>query len=81
MPAPRNNKNAAGRRVSRERITLTLGISEMNGLLPLFREYLSLQGIPDTDGNIQQLARDWAYLYWGERLKREIEMSDGAIIL
>ncbi len=81
MPAKRHNKNAAGKRVNRERIPINLSVSEGNGLLDLFSEYLFRQGIEPTTENIKQLASDWAYHYWGERLKREIEMNEGAIII
>lgn len=82
MPAPRGNKNAAGKKRSeRERISLSLGISKQNGLLELFAEYLSRQGTPPTDENIKSLARDLAYQSWAEWLKRQIEMSDQAIII
>ncbi len=81
MAAPRRNKNASGKRVDRERIAVNLGISHRNGLLELFSRYLSEQGIEPTDEHIKQVASDWAYHYWGERLKREIETNDQAIIL
>lgn len=81
MPAPYKNKNAKGKkRVERERISLSLGISQQNGLLPLFESYLSAQGIEPTRDNIAELAREWAYHGWGERLKREIEMNDILIV-
>jgi hypothetical protein len=79
--APRRNKNASKKRVARDRIAVNLSISEGNGLLDLFDRYLSVQGVPATDENIKQLASDWAYQYWGERLKREIETNGEAIIL
>lgn len=81
MPAKRGNKNAVGKRVNRERIPINLSVSERNGLLELFVEYLSRQGIEPTTDNIKQVAADWAYLYWEERLKREIETSENAIII
>jgi hypothetical protein len=81
MAARRGNKNARGKRARRDRIPVNLSISERNGLLDLFEQYLSRQGIETSDEAIKQLAADWAYFYWGERLKREIEMSEEAIIL
>lgn len=81
MPATRGNKNAAGKRVNRGRIPVNMGISKQNGLLDLFEEYLSRQGIEPTDEAIKTLASDSAYRYWGEWLKREIETQDAAIIL
>jgi len=81
MAAPQGNKNAAGKRVSRNRIAVNMGISKNNGLLELFEEYLSRQGIEPTDEAIKELASSWAYQYWGERLKREIETQDAAIIV
>jgi hypothetical protein len=80
MAAPRRNKNASGKRVDRDRIAINLSISKKNGLLELFSEYLTRQGIDPTDENIKQVASDAAYHHWGEWLKREIEMSEGAII-
>lgn len=81
MPAPQGNKNATGKRVDRGRIPVNMGISRSNGLLALFEEYLSRQGIEPTDEAIKELASSWAYQYWGERLKREIETQDVAIII
>lgn len=81
MPAPRNNSNAAGRRVKRDRIKLDLSLSERNGLLDLTSRYLSEQGIPPEDANIRQFASDWFYANFGDWLKRQIETQDAAIIL
>lgn len=75
------NKNATGKRVQRDRIPVNMSISEKNGLLELFSRYLSEQGVEPSDDNIKELASSWAYRYWGERLKREIEMNDQAMIL
>lgn len=75
------NKNARGKRVDRDRIAVNLSISEHNGLMELFSQYLSLQGIDPTEENIRQVASDSAYHHWGEWLKREIEMIDQAIII
>jgi hypothetical protein len=81
MPAPRNNKNAEGKRVDRDRIAVNLSISKGNGLLDLFSEYLFRQGIEPTDENIKQVASDEAYHHWGAWLKREIETQEQVIIL
>lgn len=81
MPAPQGNRNAAGKRVSRSRIAVNMGISKSNGLLDLFEQYLSLQCVPPTDEAVKELASSWAYQYWEERLKREIETQDAAIIV
>lgn len=78
--APFRNKNGAGKRVERERIPVNMSVSKKNGLLDLFSQYLALQGIDSTDDNIKELASQWAYHYWGERLKREIEMIDQAMV-
>lgn len=75
------NKNASGKRVTRDRIRVDLSISEGNGLAALFVEYLSRQGVEPTQAAIAKTAKDWAYQYWEERLKREIETSDAAIIV
>lgn len=58
-----------------------LGISSKSGLLALFEQYLALQGLEPTDEQIKELASAWAYHAWGERLKREIEQSNEAIIV
>lgn len=81
MPAKKGNKNASGKRVDRNRITVSMGISRSNGLLDLFEEYLLGQGIEPTNENIKEVASTWAYHDWAERLKREIEITDGAIII
>lgn len=79
--APAGNKNASGKRVERDRVSVNMGISVKNGLLELFSRYLSEQGIEPTDDNIKETARRWAYTYWAERLKREIEIIDQATII
>jgi hypothetical protein len=74
MPAPRNNTNRKGKKsVDRERIPINLSLSKGNGLLDLFQEYLLGQGIDPTDAAIREQAASWAYEYWGERLKGEIQ--------
>ena len=79
MPAPRKNKNASGKRVERDRIPVSLSLS--NGLLELTSGYLLSQGIDPNTENVRQHVRDWFYLSYGEWIKREIETSDQAIIL
>lgn len=78
--APLGNKNAKGKRVERDRIPINMGVSKKNGLLDLFTHYLLEQGIEPTDDNIKDVASRWAYAYWGERLKREIETIDQTMI-
>jgi len=75
------NKNASGKRVTRDRIRLDLSLSEQNGLLDLAGRYLTSQGIVDSNENIKTLASDWFYLQFGQWLKREIETSDAAMIV
>ena len=84
MAPKRGNTNRKGKRTipeGEERIAVNLSISHGNGLRELFSEYLSSQGIPPTNDNIRQCAADWAYDYWEQRLRREIEVSDAAIII
>ena len=81
MPAPKGNKNAAGQRVQRERIKLSLSLSERNGLADLTSEYLLRQGIDPTNENIASFVSDWFYLNYGNWLKRQIEMDDTPIIV
>ena len=81
MPAPRGNKNAAGKkRAERGSIHISLGVSQHNGLLDLLVEHLSRQGVEPTDENIRQYVRDWFYQSLGEQLKREIEDSEAMIL-
>jgi hypothetical protein len=85
MPAPRNNKNAAGKRIERERVSVSLSLS--NGLLDLIGGYLLSQGIDPNAENVRQFTRDWFYLHVGDYLKGTIEIEDtmiaekGAIIV
>lgn len=78
--APIGNKNASGKRVERERVSIHMSVSNKNGLLELFSRFLLEQGIEPTDDNIKEIASRWAYAYWGERLKREIEITDQTMI-
>lgn len=75
------NKNARGKRVKRDRVAVNMSVSAKNGLLELFEEYLLSQGIHPTDEAVKELASRWAYDHWYQRLKRELELADAAIIL
>ena len=81
MPAPKGSRNAAGRRVQRDRIKLDLSLSERNGLLDLAGEYVSRQGKQPTDEQIKAFASDWFYQNFGAWLKRQIEIEEAAIIV
>lgn len=80
-PAPNGNKNAAGKRVERDRIKIAVSVSKKNTLLDLISKYLLSQGIDPTDEQIRQFVNDWFYSQMGEWLKRKIEIDDSAIIL
>jgi hypothetical protein len=79
--APRNNQNRKGKKsVKRDRIPLTLSISEQNGLLALFERYLEAQGIEPTDDHIRSTARDMAYEAWETHLKRFLEDQEADLL-
>lgn len=81
MAAPYGNTNRAGKgTVKRDRISVHLAVSEKNGLLELLSRYLSEQGIEPTDAAIREQMAKASYRLVGEWLKREIEVSDAAII-
>jgi len=80
MPAPRNNHNAAGKRINRERIKIDLSLSERNGLLDLASDYLARQGVEPSDKQLRRFASEWFYLNFGAFLKREIEDSEAMIL-
>lgn len=75
MPAKRGNRNAAGQRVQRERVGISLSLSEGNGLLALAQDRLASLSIESTTDNIKQYVSEWFYRELERELMRDQRLS------